>query len=35
MNTKLRGHTGFLVIGFVMISLCWGCAGVGQKFDDW
>jgi hypothetical protein len=22
-------------MGFVIIGMCWGCAGVEQKFDDW
>ncbi len=35
MNTRLRNHTSLLVTGFIIISLGWGCAGVGQKFDDW
>ena len=35
MNTKLRSHTGLFIIVFILISTWWGCAGVGQKFDDW
>ena len=35
MKTTLRSFTGISVIGIIIIGMCWGCAGVEQKFDDW
>ena len=35
MKTRLQRLTGIGIVGFFIISLCGGCAGVEQKFDDW
>jgi len=35
MNTKLRNFACIGVIGLFIVGMCWGCAGVGQKVDDW
>ena len=35
MNTRLRNFTGISIMGFIIIAMCWGCAGVEQKVDDW
>lgn len=35
MKTRLRNYAELCLIGIIMTGLCWGCAGVGQKFDDW
>ena len=35
MKTRLRSFTGISILGMIIISMCWGCAGVEQKFDDW
>ncbi len=35
MKTRLRNFTCIGIIGIFITGMCWGCAGVGQKFDDW
>ena len=35
MKTRLRNFTCIGIIGIFITVMCWGCAGVGQKFDDW
>ena len=35
MKTRARSFTTIGFIGLIIIGLCWGCAGVGQKFEDW
>jgi len=35
MNTRFRNLTTISLIGLIIIGMCWGCAGVEQKFDDW
>jgi hypothetical protein len=35
MKTKLRILTTISFVGLTTICMCWGCAGVGKKFDDW
>jgi len=35
MKTRLRNFTCIGIIGLFIAGMCWGCAGVGQKFDDW
>ena len=35
MRTRLRILSINSLIGLMIICMCWGCAGVGQKFDDW
>jgi hypothetical protein len=35
MNTTLRNFACIGVIGCLIAGMCWGCAGVGQKVDDW
>jgi hypothetical protein len=35
MKTRSRALTTIGFIGLIIIGMCWGCAGVGQKFDDW
>jgi len=35
MKTRLRNFTGISIMGLIIIGMCWGCAGVEQKVDDW
>jgi len=35
MKTRLRNFTRIGIIGIIIIGMCWGCTGVGQKIDDW
>jgi hypothetical protein len=35
MKTRLRNFTCIGITGLFIAGMCWGCAGVGQKFDDW
>lgn len=35
MNTRLRKLTCIGIAGFILSGLCWGCAGVEKKFDEW
>jgi hypothetical protein len=35
MKTRLRNVTCIAITGLFITGMCWGCAGVGQKFDDW
>jgi hypothetical protein len=35
MKTRSRTLTKISFIGVIIIGMCWGCAGVEQKFDDW
>ena len=35
MKTRPRTLTTISFIGLIIIGMCWGCAGVEQKFDDW
>ncbi len=35
MKTMSRNFTRISLIGLLILGLCWGCAGVEKKFDDW
>jgi hypothetical protein len=35
MKTRSRTLTKISFMGVIIIGMCWGCAGVGQKLDDW
>ena len=35
MKTELRNYFGIFMMGLIIIGGCWGCAGVGQKFNAW
>ena len=35
MKTRFRNLTGIAIIGFFIVGMCGGCAGVEQKFDEW
>jgi hypothetical protein len=35
MKTMSRNFTRLSLIGLLIFGLCWGCAGVEKKFDDW
>ena len=35
MKTRLRDFSRIGIIGLIIIGMCWGCAGVEQKVDDW
>ncbi len=35
MKTRLRNFTCIGIMGFILIAMFWGCAGVEQKVDDW
>jgi hypothetical protein len=35
MKTRPRNLTSISFMGLIIIGICWGCAGVEQKFDVW
>ncbi|UCD79332.1 MAG: LysM peptidoglycan-binding domain-containing protein [Desulfobacterales bacterium] len=35
MKTRSRNLTTTFFFGLIIIGMCWGCAGVEQKFDVW
>ena len=35
MKIRLRNFTSIGITGLFIVVMCWGCAGVEQKFDDW
>jgi hypothetical protein len=35
MKIRLRNFTSIGMTGIFIVVMCWGCAGVEQKFDDW
>jgi hypothetical protein len=35
MKTRSCNLTTIGIIGLIIVSMGWGCAGVEQKFDDW
>ena len=35
MKTRLRNIFGPCIAGLIICVMSWGCAGVGQKLDDW
>jgi hypothetical protein len=35
MKTRLQRFIGISTVVLFIIGMCWGCAGVGKKFDNW
>ena len=35
MRNRIRRFTCVGMIGLLIVGLCWGCAGVGHKLDEW
>ena len=35
MRTRLRSFTGLIIMGWITVCFCVGCASVEQKVDDW
>ena len=35
MKIRFRRFSCVGIIGLLIVGMCWGCAGVGQKLDEW